>query len=78
MHGQPIPQSFLEGRRFAFMDSSHGVKLLGSRRTFKQYGQSGKWVSDLFPNLAHCVDDIALMAEALTWARRFPCGVSGC
>jgi hypothetical protein len=24
LNGQPIPQSFIEGKRFAFMDSSHG------------------------------------------------------
>jgi hypothetical protein len=28
---------------------------------FKQYGQCGKWVSDLFPHLATCVDDIAFV-----------------
>lgn len=28
---------------------------------FKQYGKCGKWVSDLFPNLATCVDDIAFL-----------------
>jgi hypothetical protein len=28
---------------------------------FKQYGQSGKWVSDLFPNIAQCVDDLAFI-----------------
>jgi len=28
---------------------------------FKQYGQSGAWVSELFPNLATCVDDIAFI-----------------
>ena len=28
---------------------------------FKQYGECGKWVSDLFPNLATCVDDIAFL-----------------
>lgn len=28
---------------------------------FKQYGQSGKWVSSLFPHLATCVDDIAFI-----------------
>src|ERR1043166_8429489 len=29
LNGQPIPQSFIEGKRFAFMGSSHGTKLLG-------------------------------------------------
>src|SRR5881227_95671 len=61
LNGQPIPQSFIEGKRFAFMDSSHGTKLLGSRRTFAQHGQSGAWVSDLFPYTAKIVDDITLM-----------------
>ncbi len=28
---------------------------------FKQYGESGKWVSDLFPNIGGCVDDIAFI-----------------
>jgi hypothetical protein len=28
---------------------------------FRQYGQSGKWVSDLFPNVAQCVDDICFI-----------------
>src|SRR5581483_4998993 len=28
---------------------------------FHQYGQCGKWVSDLFPHLATCVDDIAFL-----------------
>jgi len=28
---------------------------------FKQYGECGKWVSELFPNVATCVDDIAFL-----------------
>ena len=61
LNGQPIPQSFIEGKRFAFMGSSHGTKLLGTRREFKQHGQSGAWVSDLFPHTAKIVDEISLI-----------------
>ena len=61
LNGQPIPPSFIEGKRFAFMDSSHGTKLLGTRRKFAQHGQSGAWVSDLFPHTATIVDDITLV-----------------
>jgi hypothetical protein len=57
LNGQPIPQSYIEGKRFAFMGSSHGTKLLGTRREFKRHGQSGMWVSDLFPHTATIVDD---------------------
>jgi hypothetical protein len=39
----------------------NGGRVVEPRWKFKQYGQCGKWVSDLFPNLAHCVDDIAFM-----------------
>jgi hypothetical protein len=28
---------------------------------FKQYGQCGKWVSDIFPKVAECVDDICFI-----------------
>src|SRR3954469_22567209 len=61
LNGQPIPQSLIEGKRFAFMDSSHGTKLLGTRRKFEQRGKSGAWVSDLFPHTAKIVDDITLV-----------------
>src|SRR6516225_757589 len=36
-------------------------RVVGPKWQFKQYGQCGKWVSDLFPNLATCVDDIAFL-----------------
>jgi hypothetical protein len=61
LNGEPIPPSFIEGKRFAFMDSSHGTNLLGTRRTFARHGQSGAWVSDLFPYTAKIVDDITLV-----------------
>lgn len=36
-------------------------RIVEPRWNFKQYGQSGKWVSDLFPHLARHVDDIAFL-----------------
>ncbi len=36
-------------------------RIVEPRWKFKQYGQSGKWVSDLFPHLSGCVDDIAFI-----------------
>ena len=36
-------------------------RVVGPKWKFKQYGQCGKWVCDLFPHLATCVDDIAFM-----------------
>ena len=36
-------------------------RIVEPRWKFKQYGQCGKWVSDLFPHLGDCVDDIAFL-----------------
>lgn len=36
-------------------------RIVEPRWKFKQYGECGKWVSDLFPHLATCVDDIAFL-----------------
>ncbi len=66
LNGQPIPQSYLEGKRFAFMDSSHRINLLGSRRSFQQYGQNGAWVSDLLPHTAKIVDELTFIRTCKT------------
>ena len=66
LNGQPIPQSYIEGKRFAFMDSSHKVNLLASRRSFRQHGESGAWVSDLLPYTAGIVDDISIVKTCKT------------
>jgi Protein of unknown function (DUF1501) len=36
-------------------------RIVEPRWNFKQYGECGKWVSDLFPHLATCVDDIGFL-----------------
>jgi hypothetical protein len=68
LNGQAIPDSFIEGKRFAFMDSSFKdrTKLLGTRREFKQHGQSGRWVSELFPHTATIVDDASFVMTCAT------------
>ena len=35
--------------------------LMPSPFSFKQYGECGKWVSDIFPHVAECVDDICFV-----------------
>src|SRR5262245_3703565 len=58
LDGQPRPASFGEAK-YQFV--SKDARLLGTRRTFRKCGQSGVEVSDLFPRLAECVDDIAVV-----------------
>jgi len=40
--------------------------LLGSSRKFAKHGQSGIEISDLFPNIAKCVDDLAIIRSTYT------------
>ena len=47
----------LETRKGAVGD----VTLMGTPRKFAKHGQSGIEVSDLYPNLANCVDDMAVI-----------------
>ena len=62
--GKPIPQSFLDGKRFAFMElfQKEPPKLLGTRRGFKRYGQSGQYVSECLPYTAQVVDNMAFVS----------------
>src|SRR5205807_1559251 len=55
-HGQP----FDPGGKVELFQSSPGA-VMKSPWGWKQYGQCGKWVSDLLPHLAGCVDDIAFL-----------------
>src|SRR5206468_8505171 len=54
-HGKPLP--FPKPR----VVSSPTGNLLRSPFKFKQHGQSGAWVSELFPHLAKCVDDLCFL-----------------
>ncbi|QDU82064.1 hypothetical protein Pla110_38190 [Polystyrenella longa] len=36
-------------------------RIVEPRWKFQQYGESGQWVSELFPHLSGCVDDIAFL-----------------
>ncbi|HYG74574.1 MAG TPA: DUF1501 domain-containing protein [Planctomycetota bacterium] len=53
--GKPLP---FAKPRVVFAQTGN---LLKSPWEFKQHGQSGLWVSSLFPNVAQCVDDLAVI-----------------
>src|SRR5436853_3762155 len=56
--GQPLPESMRP--KFTAMSGTAKNGLMPSKRTFKQYGQSGIWVSDWYPNIAKHVDKMAV------------------
>jgi hypothetical protein len=57
--GQPCPDKYLEGQRFAFLRGH--PKLLGTEFKFSQHGQSGLELSELLPNIATHADEICLI-----------------
>lgn len=64
MDGQFCPPSLLEGKRFAFI---RGVpKMLGPQATFRQYGESGAWVSEYLPKFAEAVDEVTFLKAVHT------------
>ena len=68
LSGQPLPPSLLDGKRFAFMESfaKNPPKLLGTRRKFAQYGESGQWVSECLPHTSQIVDEVTFVRTVHT------------
>ena len=64
-HGQTVE---LEVRK----NAKSNVTLLGSPFKFQKYGQSGMDVSELYPNLARCADDLTVIRSM--WADSFAHG----
>jgi len=62
--GQEIPASFLKDIKVAIRGGTG--RLYASNRTWKQYGESGAWFSDLLPNLAQHADKIAFIKSSTT------------
>ena len=58
LHGQSLPASFGPVKTRRGVDKN---KLLASQRTFKKHGKSGIEVSDWFPHIGGCIDDICLL-----------------
>ncbi len=64
LHGKECPPSLLEGKRFAFIRGT--PKMLGSQSRFKQYGESGAWVSEHLPHFTQIVDDVTFLRGMYT------------
>jgi hypothetical protein len=64
LSGTEPPASFLNGIKTS---TQGGVgKLFASNRTWKQYGESGAWFSDLLPNLGQHADKLTFIKSSTT------------
>ncbi|WP_152267054.1 DUF1501 domain-containing protein [Agriterribacter humi] len=69
MMGQDLPESIRQGQRLTGMTSGQkSFPLVGSYYKFNQHGQSGAWVSEIFPHMAKIVDDLCIVRSMHTEA----------
>jgi hypothetical protein len=69
MVGQELPASIRGAQRLTGMTAGQEkFPLVGSKFGFKQYGQNGTWISDIFPNIAKIADDICVIKTIHTEA----------
>jgi hypothetical protein len=68
LHGKPIPDEFIKGKRFAFMSSftKEKPKLLATARKFARHGKHGTWVSGSLPHTASVVDELTIVRSLAT------------
>ena len=64
LDGQPCPKSFMEGKRFAFIQGT--PNMLGPLYPFEQVGESEQWVSDRLPHFKSVVDDVCFIKSMNT------------
>jgi hypothetical protein len=57
--GKPLPASFPKPE--TAMGITANTPLLASNRAFKRHGRCGLWVSDWYPEIAGCADDLAVI-----------------
>jgi len=67
LHGKPVPQEYVAGKRFSTMTGNpQGKLMLAPIEPFKQHGQSGAWVSNFMPHVAKAADDICFVKSMHT------------
>ncbi|MFO1046059.1 MAG: DUF1501 domain-containing protein [Planctomycetaceae bacterium] len=64
LHGQPVPQSFLEGLSDGLIKGS--ARVFASPRKFARFGECGMDFSDYLPHLATCADDLCMIRSMQT------------
>ncbi len=65
MDGKPMPESVTAGQPIAQLQGKE-LKIMGPQHGFTQHGQSGQWISDVFPNISKLADDIAIVNSMTT------------
>ncbi len=79
MRLQELPESVLAGARLSTMTASQkGHPILPAIKPFKQYGQCGRWLSEMLPHTGSIADEICLVRSMQTDAVNHAPGVTFC
>ena len=77
LHGQPVPDGYIGGKRFSTMTGkADGKLLLAPVEPFHQRGQCGAWVSNFLPHTARIADDLCFVKSLHTDAVNHAPGIS--
>ena len=77
MYDEDLPDSIRQGQRLTTMTSGQSrFPVAPSMYKFKQYGNSGAWVSELLPYTAKMVDDITIVKSVHTEAINHDPGIT--
>jgi hypothetical protein len=67
LHGKPVPERSVAGKRFSTMTGSpQGKLLLAPVEPFRRRGKCGAWVSDFLPHTASVADDLCFVKSMHT------------
>ena len=77
LHGKPVPEAAVAGKRFSTMTGApQGKLLLAPVEPFARHGQSGAWVSKLMPHTAAIADDLCFVKSLHTEAVNHAPGIN--
>ena len=66
LHKQELPESVSMGKRVTGFTAAAPKPMVNPFTSFRQYGQSGTWISDLLPHISGIVDDICVVKSLYT------------
>lgn len=67
--GEEVPDSIFNGQRLTGMTSGQSAfPVAASAYNFHRHGQSGQWISEVFPHLGKIADDITIVNSMFTEA----------
>jgi hypothetical protein len=77
LHGKPVPDSYVRGKRFSTMTGApEGKLLLAPVEPFAQHGKSGAWVSKFLPYTAKIADELCFVKSMHTEAINHAPGIT--